>query len=376
MCGVQAFGDMKKHLSFALLLAAGICLPGFVAAHAIDTNYCDAKTYTPEVFDVQCDDRHIAFKSNGLPSADHPLMNGITATNQQFPRAHNYTFRIDRRPRPEGRKTPTEAGPIGVAVNGIPIFDPSTQGRVDPKTGMRPHTMVEGELDTCGGHAGRGDDYHYHIAPRCLIEQLGAERIDVKKQPIGFAMDGFPIHALGWFDRKNDIEDKLDDCRGFTDANGRYFYNVMHAAKWDILTCFTGRPKGFAKDEWEARRDSRGHEIVGYPLKFTIAAYAVEEHGAERCHVASGVVPREQILLTSGETKKIENQAGALFYCNSGCYGMFFEADKRASFRGRVLYFDKVIEACPAAFDVAKFTGFEAYKGPPQSHKGPQSTRK
>ena len=50
---------------------------------------------------------------------------------------------------------------------------------------------------------------------------------------------------------------------------------------------------------------------------------------------------------------------------------MFFEADKRASFRGRALYFDKVIEACPAAFEVAKFAGFEPYKGPQQSHKGP-----
>lgn len=118
MRGFNVFGDMKKYLFLALFFATGICLPAFVAAHAIDTSYCDAETYTPEVFDVQCDDRHIAFKSNGLPSADHPLMRGITATNQQFPRVHNYAFRIDRRPRPEGRKTPTEAGPIGVAVNG------------------------------------------------------------------------------------------------------------------------------------------------------------------------------------------------------------------------------------------------------------------
>ena len=38
----------------------------------------------------------------------------------------------------------------------------------------RPDLLAEldvGELDICGGHAGRGDDYHYPISPKCLIEK-------------------------------------------------------------------------------------------------------------------------------------------------------------------------------------------------------------
>ena len=105
--------------------------------------------------------------------------------------------------------------------------------------------LYEGELDDCGGHAGRWDDYHYHIAPICLIEELGEKHIEQMKRPIGYAMDGYPIHALGWFSKENDVENKLDECRGMTDENGRYFYNVMKNDSCDVLNCLTGRPQKF-----------------------------------------------------------------------------------------------------------------------------------
>ena len=108
-------------------------------------------------------------------------MEGIEATNQQFPTVHDYQFKIKRNPTKNSEKVKTDAGPIGVAVNGVPIFDPSTQGKANKTTGKRPHTLLIGELDKCGGHAGRGDDYHYHVAPLCLIVQLGQDFVEVKK---------------------------------------------------------------------------------------------------------------------------------------------------------------------------------------------------
>ncbi|MDG1030933.1 MAG: YHYH protein, partial [Alphaproteobacteria bacterium] len=217
----------KFFLSISVMILTSVA----AFAHTIDTDYCDSALYTEEVFNLECTNKHIEFKSKGLPSPDHILMQGITATNQQVPRLHDYDFKIIRKPKPSSTKTKPDSGAIGVAVNGIPLFDSTTQGRVNPATGSRPNTLLEGELDICGGHAGRGDDYHYHIAPVCLIEQLG------------------------WFDNANNIEDQLDECRGYTDSKGRYFYNVMTQANWDILTCFTGKPKRFAKDKWAARKD-------------------------------------------------------------------------------------------------------------------------
>ena len=153
--------DNTSYVLLALLLNA----PN-LSAHTISTDYCDPKSYTDEVRNLTCDNKGIRFRADGLPHPDHPLMTGITATNQQFPVKHNYEFSITNSPKVSAIKTTPDAGPIGVAVNGIPIFDPATQGPVNPITGKRPSTLDAGELDTCGGHAGRGDDYHYHVAPQ------------------------------------------------------------------------------------------------------------------------------------------------------------------------------------------------------------------
>jgi len=38
MCGFKIFSDLKKDLSL-IVLPVGICLPGFVAAHAMEKSY-------------------------------------------------------------------------------------------------------------------------------------------------------------------------------------------------------------------------------------------------------------------------------------------------------------------------------------------------
>ena len=48
-------------------------------------------------------------------------------------------------------------GAIALAVNGIPIFNPQNNGGEV--------SADIGELDQWGGHCGRADDYHYHVAP-------------------------------------------------------------------------------------------------------------------------------------------------------------------------------------------------------------------
>jgi|TARA_B110000503_G_scaffold65909_1_gene103455 hypothetical protein len=346
-------------------------------AHTINNCACEKSCYTKEVKDLSCDNNKVTFKSNGKPNVDHSIMVGITATNQQFPIDHNYEYKLERNPRLINKFIKTETGAIGVAINGVPLFDPSTQGPINPDTGNRPNTLDQGELDKCGGHAGRGDDYHYHIAPICLINDLGEEIIEKQKKPIGFAMDGFPILALGWFNDDNNVEKYLDECRGMKDKNGNYFYNVFNKSKWDILNCFNGEPRKFSKDKWQSRKDKNNNDIFGMvPLKYHIKNYREINFDKGTCYVFDGVLKKEQILLSNQKTKKINNQIGNIFHCNNLCYGHFFEIEKKAEFRGRVTIYDLIIENCPVELGLSELNLFEAYKGPKQKIKGPQSTSK
>ncbi len=352
------------------LFAVCIAAPSPASAHdihwTIDNCACDSSCYSDEVTDVACTGGEAHFHSNGLPDEHHTLMNGITATNQQFPRPHSYTFSVNRHPSKAFFSKSLVPGAIGVAINGVPIFSPYTQGPIDPATGKRPSAYKEGELDECGGHAGRGDDYHYHIAPKCLIDDLGPVRVEDEKKPIGFAEDGFPILALGWFKPDHDIEDSLDKCRGATDAAGNYFYNVRHTPDWDVLDCIAGStPRGFSRDDWQPRLDSGGHEIVGIPLPFTVGDYELRTDGHDACNVMTGTLREGQILNTDGTVERVANRTGSLFYCNAHCYGQFFEARHVRGAHGRVIYFERVADKCPAALDLAHLAQFEPYEGPP-----------
>jgi YHYH protein len=345
-------------------------------AHEIKSCKCGDSCYTKEVSKLSCSGGKVRFSSNGLPNPKDPIMRGIIGTNQQFPTVHNYDFEILLKPKVASSPTPTEAGPMGVAVNGIPIFDPSTQGPINRKTGKRPSAFEEGELDVCGGHAGRGDDYHYHIAPKCLIDDLGSKWVDIDKKPIGYAMDGFPILALGWFDKKNAVEQQLDRCRGMKDDKGNYFYNVKTTSSWDVLNCIVGKPQRFARDRWQHRVDRTGKEITGIPMRFAIKDSTRKSYGRDVCHVMTGLLQGEQMLLTSGMARRVKAEEGSLFYCNKACYGLFFEADKSRKFGGRALYYDYIVNGCPSGFDISGLKTFTSYEGPAQTRKGPAGTRK
>lgn len=158
-------------------------------------------------------------ESNGIP--DHRMMVGITAWQQQVPIPQAYTgnnaWRIPLKPvpakQPLSAKTGFFRGAIAMAVNGVPIFNPiKNDGRTD--------TLVAGELDEFGGHCGRADDYHYHIAPVHLQNQAGPG------QPIAWALDGYPI--FGYQEKSSPDYAPLDQWNGHHGPDGNYHY---HATK-------------------------------------------------------------------------------------------------------------------------------------------------
>ena len=211
---------MKR--SFWLALALGLAaLPVLVfaqhqnfPAEPIAINF---QRFAPEV-KTHADERNFYVESDGFP--DHPLMVGITAWQQQVPLPQRYTgqnaWQFPLRPTPA--KSPLSAkthffrGAIAIAVDGVPIFNALNNRGVD--------SNLAGELDEFGGHAGRADDYHYHVAPTFLEKKVG------KGHPIGYALDGYPLYSF--HEPDGSAPGKLDEFNGHTTPALGYHY---HATK-------------------------------------------------------------------------------------------------------------------------------------------------
>jgi len=165
---------------------------------------------------VRWDERFLYVESDGLPA--HGMMIGITAWQQQVPLPQPYrgdnAWRIPLRPVPA--KTPVAIkgrflrGAVALAANGVPIFNPqNNRGEI---------SLDIGELDQWGGHCGRSDDYHYHIAPLHLQAVLGPAK------PIAYALDGYAIYRA---DRaRRGAPEDLDAYNGHDAAGLGYHYHA------------------------------------------------------------------------------------------------------------------------------------------------------
>jgi len=208
------------------------------------------------------DERWFYVESKGLP--DHPLMVGIRAWQQQVPLPQNYTgdnaWRIPIRPVPAANPQTTKdrflRGAIALAVNGIPIFNPLNNRGED--------AFAIGELDDYGGHCGRADDYHYHVAPVHLEKVVGRGR------PIAYALDGYPIY--GFTEPDGSPVKDLDWMGGHEHGTGGYHYHATK--KYPYLNGgFRGEvterdgqvdPQPRAQGVREALQALRGATIVGF----------------------------------------------------------------------------------------------------------------
>lgn len=176
--------------------------------------------------------------STGMPS--HTMMNGIKATNLQVPIPQAFTganaWKIPLTPALASSPTSVTDGPVGVAVNGVPIFNPCKQGGC-----QNGDTKVLGELDVCNGHAGRADDYHYHAAPTCLMAEAPTSYWNT--HPLGWALDGFAI--FGYNNADGSIASRDTVCGGNATAEPNapsgYSYHVTDASPY-VMSCLRGVP--------------------------------------------------------------------------------------------------------------------------------------
>ncbi|MDF1813609.1 MAG: YHYH protein [Verrucomicrobiales bacterium] len=201
-------------------------------------------------------------ESNGIP--DHQMMVGITAWQQQVPLPHGYVkdnaWRLPLKPVPSADPAMIKGrflrGAIAIGVNGIPIFNPqNNRGEISQEIG---------ELDQWGGHCGRGDDYHYHIAP------LHLEKVVGKGNPVAYALDGYPV--LGLSEADGTIPGDLDKCSGHDHDGLGYHYHATESYPY-VIGGFHGEvveaegqvdPQPRAEGVRPAERPLRGAEITGF----------------------------------------------------------------------------------------------------------------
>ncbi len=183
--------------------------------------------FTPNVHTFS-DSNYYYVESQGIP-ATHGMMVGISnhGWQQQVPIPQCYlgnnAWPIPLHPVLATNPIPVDTihftrGAIAIAANGVPIFNVHTNTGVD--------SYIDGQLDDFGGHCGRADDYHYHIAPLHLYNYT------LPSLPIAMALDGFAVY--GSVEPDGSAMQALDANHGHTSSTGGYHYHGTTTAPYMI----------------------------------------------------------------------------------------------------------------------------------------------
>lgn len=176
-----------------------------------------SQAYSHTGVNVREDENYYYIESDGLP--DIKMMVGIRSWQQQLPLPQNYTgtnsWQIPKNPEPADSPVSLRDnlmnGAVGIAVDGVPIFNALNNRGVD--------SYSIGELDNFGGHCGRADDYHYHIAPTHINSTIG------DSYPIAFMLDGYPLY--GFKEADGTLPQKLDAHGGHVHDETGYHYHAV-----------------------------------------------------------------------------------------------------------------------------------------------------
>lgn len=263
---------------------------------------------------VTCHDDHAMIHSDSY--ASHEMMTGIVGTNEQIPLpAPGYHAPIVFNPSFHGEPQ-TRDSSLGVAVNGIPIFDYSAGGEMTVEELYSYHprqdTILIQQLDICGGHTGRGDDYHYHELPRCMIEQMDNKD---DNPIIGWGFDGFPLYGNNNPDGSPIAQGALDVCHGQLDPKFGYRYHTSDEPPYiwqclvgevelnEVPTIGIGRPSGVPVlvDNLTFDHDGLGNGLMTYDYQgqdYYIKSSATED---ETCFEVEWKTVTNGGIVESGE---------------------------------------------------------------------------
>ena len=168
----------------------------FVNGH-IEAAYCNADYLV--VFSNAIPNHQVRLEEMPKPPGAGPQAGdfSVRVWNTQ-----SYAFRVPLRPsyNADGSiKNYTGAGALAMMINGVsmyPIMSPGIAA-IDEKHKWRDghnrddNMKLDGQLDSCNEHAGRGFDIHYHADPVCMYNDTKTGHSSV----IGWAADGFPLYG-------------------------------------------------------------------------------------------------------------------------------------------------------------------------------------
>jgi hypothetical protein len=185
---------------------------------------------------ISTDGSFITIKSNGVP--DHKSCYFATSdsryqayngTNTAFSKNPNsigtqsFVFKIPASPAVDAAHAATPLGPIGVAINGVPIYNQYAGNN-------QPLTTEINSFDQYNGHPDQSSIYHYHVEPLYITQN------NTKSALIGFLLDGFPVYGP-LENGKTLVSSDLDTYHGHTSAtadypNGIYHYHITADAPY------------------------------------------------------------------------------------------------------------------------------------------------
>lgn len=235
---------MKSLLvKISFLLVAGYVLSMGACKKDSTTTTTTPSAPVPDVFKkfassvvISSDGSFITLKSNGVPDhkscyfansdARYEAYNGTNPAFSKNPNSigtKNFVFKIPANPKVDAAHLATPLGPIGVAVNGVAIYN-QYAGPNQPLTGEI------NSFDQYNGHPDPTATYHYHVEPLYITLNL------TKSALIGFLLDGFPVYGP-LENGKTLISSDLDVYHGHTGAtadypNGIYHYHITADAPY------------------------------------------------------------------------------------------------------------------------------------------------
>lgn len=180
----------------------------------------------------------VVLRTNSVP--DHPSFYfGAGHASYEAPHAgmqpnqnrivgQTVTLRVPVTPSMASTPTDTPLGPIGVAINGVVLFNQYAAQR-------QPLTFEILSFDRYNGHPTPTNQYHYHLEPLWLT-QSGRSRL------LGVLLDGYP--AYGPAEASGAAPTGLDSCNGHTHATSEfpadmYHYHFTEAVPY-LAGCYRG----------------------------------------------------------------------------------------------------------------------------------------
>ncbi len=170
-------------------------------------------------------DSTLTIMSNGIPNHRSPYFattdaryeadaNASFAKNPNNIQAQTLTFKIPTNPVMATTHQSTALGPIGVALNGVPLYNQYAGPN-------QPLTNEIYSFDQYNGHPQQFGGYHYHVEPLYLTAKNG------KASLIGFLLDGFPVY--GPQENGATVQDaSLDSYHGHVGVTAEYPNGIYH----------------------------------------------------------------------------------------------------------------------------------------------------